>query len=61
MSRKEHIDEFDDLGEWEGAFHVRNRWVEHEEPRRHEPGQQREKRARKGKARRQQSSHHAMG
>lgn len=56
MSRKEHIDDFGDLGEWEGTFQVRNRWVEHEALRRHEPGQQREKRSKKGKIRRHQAT-----
>jgi hypothetical protein len=52
VSRKSIPEELGDLGDWEGAVPVRHRWLEHEEPRRHGNGADRDETPRRRKSRR---------
>ncbi|MGD2082987.1 MAG: hypothetical protein PVF91_08480 [Chromatiales bacterium] len=56
MNKKSIRDELGDLGDWEGAVPVRHRWLEHDEPRRHGAGAEREEAPRRRKSRRRQDA-----
>jgi len=56
VSKKSIDDELGDLDEWDGAFQVRHRWVEHAEPRRHGYEADRDDRGAKRKSVRRHSS-----
>jgi hypothetical protein len=55
VSKKSIENELGDLDEWDGAFQVRHRWVEHAEPRRHGHGADRDENAGKRKSGRRHS------